>query len=69
MVRHIIATARQRGYRRLSLETGSMEYFAAARALYTRHGFVECGPFEGYVSDPNSVFMTLDLAEERAAST
>jgi len=69
MVRHIIATARQRGYRRLSLETGSMEYFAAARVLYARHGFVECGPFEGYVPDPNSVFMTLDLAEERAAST
>jgi putative acetyltransferase len=69
MVRHIIAAARERGFRRLSLETGSMDYFAAARALYARHGFVECGPFEGYVPDPNSVFMTLDLAEDRAAST
>ena len=69
MVRHIIEAARARGFERLSLETGSMDYFASARALYARHGFVECGPFEGYVPDPNSVFMTLDLAEERAAST
>jgi len=69
MVRHIIEAARARGFERLSLETGSMDYFASARALYARHGFVECGPFEGYVPDPNSVFMTLDLAEDRAAST
>jgi putative acetyltransferase len=61
MVCHIVATARERGYHRLSLETGSMDYFAAARALYARHGFAECGPFEGYRPDPNSVFMTLML--------
>jgi len=69
MVRHIIATARNRGFDRLSLETGSMDYFAPARALYARHGFVECGPFEGYKLDPNSVFLTLDLAADRTAST
>lgn len=61
MLRHIIAQARQRGLRRLSLETGSWEYFAPARAFYRRHGLVECPPFAGYVEDPNSVFMTLDL--------
>ena len=61
MVRHIVATARERGHRRLSLETGSMDYFAPARALYARHGFTECGPFEGYRPDPNSVFLTLAL--------
>lgn len=69
MVRHIVATARERGFRRLSLETGSMDYFAPARALYARHGFVLCPPFEGYAPDPNSVFLTLDLAADRAAST
>jgi putative acetyltransferase len=69
MVRHIVATARERGYRRLSLETGSMEYFAAARALYARHGFIVCEPFEGYKPDLNSVFLTLDLAADRASST
>lgn len=61
MVGHIVAIARSRGYARLSLETGSMAYFAPARALYRRHGFVECAPFADYVLDPNSVFMTLDL--------
>ncbi len=52
------AVACDRGMFRLSLETGSMEYFAPARALYARHGFVECGPFADYFLDPNSVFMT-----------
>jgi putative acetyltransferase len=61
MLRHIIATARGRGMARLSLETGSWDFFRPARAFYRRHGFVECGPFADYVLDPNSVFMTLDL--------
>ena len=62
LVRHIMAEARARGMRRLSLETGSWPYFLAARALYARHGFVECGPFGDYREDPNSVFMTVALA-------
>jgi putative acetyltransferase len=61
MLGHIIATARSRGMTRLSLETGSWAYFAAARALYARHGFEECAPFGDYRPDPNSVFMTLAL--------
>jgi putative acetyltransferase len=62
MLRQIIAAARARGMSRLSLETGSWAYFTSARALYARHGFVECGPFGEYREDPNSVFMTLALA-------
>ena len=58
---HIIDTARARGYRRLSLETGSMSAFAPARALYERFGFTYCDPFADYREDPNSVFMTLEL--------
>jgi putative acetyltransferase len=61
---HIIDAARAMGMSRLSLETGSWEYFAPARALYKRHGFVECPPFGEYVPDPNSVFMSLDLREK-----
>ena len=61
LLRHIIATARERGMSRLSLETGSWEYFRPARALYARHGFVECPPFADYVPDRNSIFMSLDL--------
>jgi putative acetyltransferase len=64
MLRHIIAAARSRGMSRLSLETGSWEYFRPARELYRKHGFVECGPFGDYVADPNSVFMSLTLVED-----
>jgi putative acetyltransferase len=63
MLAHIIAQARARGMARLSLETGSWDYFQPARALYARHGFVECAPFADYVLDPSSVFFTLDLRD------
>jgi putative acetyltransferase len=62
LLTHVVGEARTRGYRRLSLETGSMAAFAPARALYARFGFVECPPFGDYRLDPNSVFMTLELA-------
>lgn len=61
MLQHIIDEARRRGYRRLYLETGAMPFFAPARRLYARHGFVPCGPFGNYTEDQNSVFMTLAL--------
>src|ERR1700731_1924720 len=67
MLRHIIATARASGMSRLSLETGSWDYFLPAQALYRSHGFVECPPFAGYVLDPNSVFMSLDLRDSLSA--
>jgi putative acetyltransferase len=58
---HILKEARQRGYHRLSLETGSMPFFEPARALYGKFGFKHCKPFSTYKEDPNSVFMDLDL--------
>jgi putative acetyltransferase len=61
LLRHIIDEAKRRGYRRLSLETGSMDYFEPARSLYAKFGFAHCDPFAGYVEDPNSVFMAKDL--------
>ena len=61
LLAHIVDEANSRSYLRLSLETGSMDAFAPARALYARFGFVSTGPFGDYVLDPNSVFMTLDL--------
>jgi putative acetyltransferase len=61
ILRHVLAQAAAMGLSRASLETGSFGYFAPARALYAKHGFVECGPFEGYEPDPNSAFMTRRL--------
>ena len=61
ILEHMLAEAGRRSYDRLSLETGSMEAFAPARALYARYGFAYCDPFADYRKDPYSVFMTLEL--------
>lgn len=61
MLQHIVEEAKRRAYRRLSLETGSMDAFIPARTLYARFGFTVCAPFGSYREDPNSVFMTLEL--------
>lgn len=61
MQRHIVAEARRRGYTPRYLETGSMEAFAPARALYARHGFVSCGAFGDYEASDYNTFMTLAL--------
>ncbi|MEM6712999.1 MAG: GNAT family N-acetyltransferase [Pseudomonadota bacterium] len=61
MLGHLIGYAQGRGMKRLSLETGSFDYFAPARKLYERHGFIHCEPFGDYTLDPNSVFMTKEL--------
>ncbi|HST06757.1 MAG TPA: GNAT family N-acetyltransferase [Gemmatimonadaceae bacterium] len=58
---HIVNEAKRRGYRRLSLETGSQDGFRPAQELYQSAGFTYCGPFAEYTDDPNSVFMTLEL--------
>jgi putative acetyltransferase len=60
LLAHLLDEAKARSYRRVSLETGSTEGFAPARALYARFGFDACGPFAGYRVDPHSVFMTLE---------
>jgi putative acetyltransferase len=61
VLNEIIREAKRRAYRKLSLETGAMPYFAPAHALYCKFGFVRCGPFGTYHEDPNSLFMTADL--------
>lgn len=62
MLEHLIAAAQGDGFARLSLETGIQSTFIAARALYARAGFADCGPFGDYALDPNSVYMTKVLA-------
>lgn len=59
---HVVALAVARGYARVSLETGTQDGFAPARALYARAGFVGCPPFGSYRPSPASTFLTLDLA-------
>ena len=63
---HITKVARQRGYQTLSLETGSNPAFLPAQKLYQSFGFAYSGPFGSYREDPNSVFMSLGLADSAA---
>ena len=61
MVDYLLAAAGRRGYARVSLETGTTDAFAPARALYANAGFVPCGPFADYADSPDNTFMTLAL--------
>ena len=61
LVDHLVAVARQHGFRRVSLETGAGPAFAAARRLYARAGFEPCGAFGDYRPSANSAYMTLAL--------
>ncbi|OXS59256.1 GNAT family N-acetyltransferase [Cohnella sp. CIP 111063] len=67
MLQHIVDEAVNRGYRRLSLETGSMDSFIPARTLYESFGFRCCEPFADYAEDPYSAFMTFELEQEGRA--
>lgn len=61
LLQHVLDTATARQYRRISLETGSEDYFKPARNLYQKFGFGYCEPFANYVLDPHSHFMSIEL--------
>jgi putative acetyltransferase len=58
---HILAEARRRGLKRVSLETGSGPAFEAALTLYRRYGFIEGEAFGEYTPSPFNRFFHLDL--------
>lgn len=59
---HIISVAQQRGYKKLSLETGKHAGFEPAHKLYRSKGFVMSGPFGSYLPNEHSVFMELQVS-------
>jgi putative acetyltransferase len=61
LLAHLIAVARERGYARVSLETGTSAPFVPAQRLYEKAGFADCAPFAAYRADPFARFMTLAL--------
>lgn len=67
LVEHLLAEAAARQCRRVSLETGVMDAFAPARALYAKLGFRPCPPFGEYVGSPTSACMTIELPRARAS--
>jgi putative acetyltransferase len=68
MLAHLLSVAAARGYRKVSLETGTMDAFTPARSLYAQVGFKPCEPFGKYTSNPYSTCMTIDLAAPPPAS-
>src|SRR5437764_6083499 len=68
ILNQIIAEARQRGYSRLSLETGSGPAFEPALSLYRKYGFIDGGPFSRYEKNPFNQFLHLDLDAQPADS-
>ncbi|KMJ59888.1 hypothetical protein AB685_03275 [Bacillus sp. LL01] len=61
ILQYIINAAKERGYQRLYLETGSLDAFLPAQKLYESYGFEYCEPFANYIEDPNCVFMMKKL--------
>ncbi|KAJ5100477.1 GNAT family N-acetyltransferase [Penicillium angulare] len=61
IVEHLIKVARERGYTRLSLETGKDASFESARGFYANVGFEFCEPYGSLPPCPDSLFMTLRL--------
>jgi putative acetyltransferase len=65
---HLLAVARERGFKDVSLETGIHEAFAPARSLYASAGFAPCEPFGDYRRSPNTTYMTMRVSERRTQS-
>jgi putative acetyltransferase len=61
ILEHVLAEARARGYRRISLETGTAGFFLPARRLYEKFGFDYCPPFGDYLPSEHNTFMTRAL--------
>lgn len=61
MLAFLVDRARAEGLERLSLETGTQDYFAPARAMYAAQGFEPCAPYGKYRLDPSSAYMTMVL--------
>ncbi|WP_343815360.1 GNAT family N-acetyltransferase [Colwellia asteriadis] len=62
MLEHLILQASARSYKKLSLETGTMDAFLPAQKLYQQCGFQVCKPFGSYQEDPYSMFMSKNIS-------
>lgn len=61
LLEKILATAKERGYRTVCLETGTHGAFSPAVEMYKKYGFVACEPFGEYSLDPHSRFFSKKL--------
>ncbi len=61
IITHLINEAKNLKIQKLSIETGSGDFFAPARKLFKNFGFKKCKPFAHYKEDPNSCYYNLNL--------
>ena len=61
IINHLIEEAKKLKISKLSIETGSGDFFLPARNLFSKFGFKTCPPFAHYKDDPNSCYYTLNL--------
>jgi putative acetyltransferase len=64
MLDYLLAVARERGFERVSLETGVQEAFEPARSLYVSAGFTPCEPFGDYRRSQNTTYMTMRISRQ-----
>ena len=62
IIAHLIKEAKELKIKKISIETGSGEFFKPARSLFKNFGFKKCEPFGHYKTDPNSCYMTLEIS-------
>ena len=61
IISHLIAEAKKIGIKKLSVETGTGEFFLPARKLFQKFSFKKCEPFAHYKEDPNSCYFNLEI--------
>tara|TARA_Y100000590_G_C15149825_1_gene799419 strand:- start:162 stop:623 length:462 start_codon:yes stop_codon:yes gene_type:complete len=59
ILKHLIFEAKKLNIKKISLETGTGNFFTPARKLFNKCGFKLCKPFAHYKEDPNSCYMSM----------
>jgi putative acetyltransferase len=59
ILKHLIFEAKKLNIKRISVETGTGDFFTPARKLFNKCGFKLCKPFAHYKEDPNSCYMSM----------
>ena len=59
VINHLIDEAKKLNIKKISLETGTGDFFAPARKLFNKFGFKTCEPFAHYKKDPEACYMSL----------
>ena len=59
VINHLIDEAKKLNIKKISLETGTGNFFGPARKLFHKCGFKPCEPFAHYKKDPEACYMSL----------